>query len=115
MTGAERHVVRRGSTSKAGHLDNLLIFSGDLSDRLRTFPETNPVDNYVFRYKGYIVDFTPFDAGAGTYGARWAIAKDDAIWSGSVPLSTAILGARGTREEMAELGRSSATQLIDRA
>lgn len=71
------------------------------------------MESYIIRYKGYIIDFTPFDAGGGSFGARWAIAKDDAIWSGCVPLSTAILVARGTRDEMAELGRHSATQLID--
>jgi hypothetical protein len=71
------------------------------------------VKNYIVRYKGYIIDFTPFDAGNGTFGARWAIAKDDAVWSGSVPLSSSVLVDRGKCNEMAELGKQSATQLID--
>ncbi|PVX85635.1 hypothetical protein [Paraburkholderia unamae] len=73
------------------------------------------MENYVIRYKGYIIDFTPFDAEGGAFGARWAIAKDDAVWSGSVPLSSAVLMARGSREEMAEIGRSKAIRLIDSA
>ncbi|WP_028208716.1 hypothetical protein [Paraburkholderia nodosa] len=71
------------------------------------------MNDHVIRYKGYIVDFTPFNAGNGFFGPRWAIAIDDEIWAGSVPLSTGLLMDRGTYEEAAEIGRRQAMRLID--
>lgn len=71
------------------------------------------MSEHVFRYKGYLVDFTPFDAGSGKFGPRWTIAKDDAVWSGSVPLSTGLLMYRGTHEEAAEIGKRQAMRMID--
>ncbi|MEX3985327.1 hypothetical protein AB4Y45_41010 [Paraburkholderia sp. EG287A] len=71
------------------------------------------MNDYVIRYKGYIVDFAPFDAGSKCFGARWTIAKDDSVWAGSVPLSTGLLMFRGTFEEAAEIGKLQAMRMID--
>ena len=68
---------------------------------------------HVIRYKGYIVDFTPLAAENETFGPRWSIAKDDAVWSGSVPLSTGNLLYRCSKTEAAEIGKRHALQMID--
>lgn len=71
------------------------------------------MNDYVIRYKGYIVDYTPFETGKGSFGARWTIAKDDAVWAGSVPLSAGVLMFRGTFEQAAEIGKIQAMRMID--
>ena len=71
------------------------------------------MNNHVIRYKGYIIDFTPFDAGNGEFGPRWAIAMDDDIWSGSVPLSSGRLMHRGTYAEATAIGKLQALHMID--
>lgn len=71
------------------------------------------MNDYVIRYKGYIIDFTPLDVGNSSFGPRWAIAKDDGVWAGSIPSSTGVLMFRGTFEQAAELGRFEAMRMID--
>ncbi|MEX3985287.1 hypothetical protein AB4Y45_40760 [Paraburkholderia sp. EG287A] len=71
------------------------------------------MNDHVIFYKGYIVDFTPFAAGDATFGPRWSISKDDAVWSGSVPLSTGNLMYHCSKEEAAELGKRHALRMID--
>lgn len=71
------------------------------------------MNDYVVRYKGYIVDFTPFDAGNSSFGPRWTIAKDDDVWAGSVPLSAGMLIFRGTFEQALEIGKIQAMRMID--
>jgi hypothetical protein len=73
------------------------------------------MNDHVRRYKGYIIDFTPFDAGNSCFGPRWTIAKDDEVWSGSVPLSTGMLMFRGTFEQAVEIGKRQAMTMIDSA
>ncbi|MBN3812809.1 MULTISPECIES: hypothetical protein [Paraburkholderia] len=71
------------------------------------------MNDHVIRYKGYIIDFTPFEAGNLCFGPRWAIARDDAVWAGSVPLSSGLLMFRGTFEQAAEIGKHQAMRMID--
>lgn len=71
------------------------------------------MNEHVIRYKGYIIDFTPFEAGNGSFGPRWTIAKDDSVWAGSIPLSAGMLMFRGTFEQATEIGKIQAMRMID--
>lgn len=51
----------------------------------------NIVENYIVRYKGYIIDFTPFDAGNGTFGQLHKTRADMCI-SGACTARIAAVG-----------------------
>lgn len=71
------------------------------------------MNDYVIRYKGYIIDFTPFEAGRGMFGPRWTIAKDDPVWAGCIPLSAGLLMFRGTHEQAVEIGKIQGMRMVD--